>query len=88
MTRAWYEALHLNFANAIAFHPLFWLAPPALASAVFLPYFNKKLFVLIMIGIFLAFIGVWAIRLAYAQGFISELFFPINSEVMQITNKF
>lgn len=29
MTRAWLEALQLDFAAAFAYHPLFWLVPPA-----------------------------------------------------------
>lgn len=27
MTRAWLSALHLNFADAFTFHPMFWSVP-------------------------------------------------------------
>lgn len=85
MTRAWYAAFHLNFESAIAYHPLFWFMPMALAFAFFLPYANKKLFVAVMVGALILIIGVWVLRLAYTQGVIPELFFPVDVEVMKIT---
>lgn len=62
MTRAWYEALHLNFAGAIAYHPLFWFMPMALAFALFLPHVNKKVFVAVMVGAAFLILAVWIIR--------------------------
>ena len=34
LTRAWLCALHLDFAAALAFHPLFWLVPPVALAVV------------------------------------------------------
>ncbi|MGN0323732.1 MAG: DUF2752 domain-containing protein [Oliverpabstia sp.] len=65
MTRAWMAVLHLDFAGAFSFHPLFWTAP-FLALAILFEYkidFKKYHWALVLTAAL--FIIVYIIRLIW-----------------------
>ena len=62
MTRAWIAALHLDFAQAMRMHPLFWLFPPALFLATFGDLLPRRAQTLPATAMLLAFVTVWLIR--------------------------
>lgn len=75
LTRAVKSFFAGNIMQAFAYHPLFWLAPIMIFSAVHVPIFfrnyNKKVYVAALIAMGLAFMICYIIRLAmYGINFI------------------
>ena len=64
MTRAWEAVLHLDFAQAFAFHPLFLLGPLVLVLIVVEPFVPRRAFRGILIAFAVLFVGCWALRMA------------------------
>lgn len=70
MTRAWLAALRLRFDLALAYHPLFWLLPIALAlayvrtNAKHMPARMLQLVQMLLILCIVLLVLVWAVRLA------------------------
>lgn len=68
LTRAWLEVLRLDVPAAFAYHPLFWLVPPALvvavaSSKVRSPRARRALNAAIAVMV-VALVALWAVRLA------------------------
>lgn len=70
LTRAWESALTLNIADAIRFHPLFWVVPLVFFALAVSK--NKKMNTVwgILFGtVALCFVALWVIRLGYDGDF-------------------
>lgn len=67
MTRAWLAALRLDFAAAIAYHPLFWVVPVVFALAVLRdgaasPRVRRRIDAACVV-LTVAIVAVWVVRL-------------------------
>ena len=65
MTRAWLRVLHLDFAGAFFYHPLFWAAPLIAAALIFEDNFDTKKYRWLLIATAALFILVYIIRLIW-----------------------
>lgn len=64
MTRAWLAALSGDFAAAFAFHPLFWVVPPAVLVFLLRRRLPRRLVRALLWTVAIAFVAVYAVRLA------------------------
>ena len=86
MTRAWLAVLHLNFAGAFAFHPLFWMAP-FLALAILFEYkIDMKKYRWALVLTAALFITVYIIRLIWFPNDI-VIWEPINGAIYQAISR-
>ena len=67
MTRAWLEALRLDFDAALAYHPLFWTVPIVLVCAVARDVVRetaaRRALLAVMVACLVAFLVLWAWRM-------------------------
>ena len=63
MCRAWAAVLSLDFAQAFAFHPLFFLAPLFPIILLIEPFVSNRIVTIALVVIGCAFIICWVIRL-------------------------
>ena len=64
MTRAWLAALSGNLGAAFAFHPLFWVVPPAVLVFLLRRRLPRRLVTALGWAVCIAFVAVYAVRLA------------------------
>ena len=67
MTRAWLSALKLDFAQALAYHPLYWTVPALLVLCLVASNIWNRVRNAILALAIVAFLGVWGIRLAFPE---------------------
>lgn len=63
MTRAWLAALSGHLDLAMAYHPLFWIVPLIVVTALFRERIPRRLYVVTLIVCMVALLIVWACRL-------------------------
>lgn len=63
MSRAWLALLRGDLAEAVRFHPLFWLPVPGAALLLFRRRIPRRVFVWGMGGVCALFLGVYLVRL-------------------------
>ncbi|MBP1754051.1 MAG: putative rane protein [Firmicutes bacterium] len=80
MTRAVFSVLHLDFASAWYYHPLFMLAPVIVLLYLFDFYLNPKLLKIIWVMIISAFLIIYLIRLFLTKSNVVEI--DISSGLM------
>ncbi len=78
MTRAWLCVLHLDFAGAFAYHPLYWLPPVVLAVYLLRAVLPRRLYRGLLAAAAVAFIAVYGYRMWAGSGDI-VVFAPQNS---------
>ena len=64
MTRAWLAALSGDLGAAFAFHPLFWVVPPAVLVFLLRRRLPRRLVTALGWAVCIAFVAVYAVRLA------------------------
>lgn len=67
MTRAWLAALSGNIRLALAYHPLFWLAPAVVLLLAFRTSLPQALFNVLVCACIAAFLVTWAVRLGHTD---------------------
>ena len=84
MTRAWLSALHLHFAEAFAYHPLFWLVPAVVVTAARdrqnAAWVNASL-VLALLAVML----LWLVRLHSPNDLALLPFSPLEGDVVSFS---
>ena len=63
MTRAWWELIHLNIAEAWSYHPLFLVPPVAFVIFLARRKIPKKIFYIMIFMLACIFIAVYVLRL-------------------------
>ncbi len=63
MTRAWLAVLSGHFDLAMAYHPLFWIVPLIVVTALFHKRIPRRLYVVTLIVCIVALLIVWVCRL-------------------------
>ncbi len=63
MTRAWLAALSGRFDLAMAYHPLFWMIPLIVVTAMFHERIPRRLYVGTLIVCMVALLAVWVTRM-------------------------
>ena len=80
MTRAWLSVLHLHLGEAFAYHPLFWLVPPAVFVALGCKR-SKTATVCAVIAI-IGLAVVWVVRLLDPNDLALLPFSPLSGDVV------
>ena len=65
MTRALLAALHLDFAAAFSYHPLFFLLPFFLLSYYLEPHINRSRHYILLSSVAALFVLTWLVRLLF-----------------------
>lgn len=87
MTRAWFSLLHLDFAAAYSFHPLFWLPPVVLAALLLKNKLPRRLYRGILFTCILLCGIVYLVRLIRHDGDVVVLD-PANNLLFRLLRRF
>lgn len=83
MTRAWIRVLHLDFAGAFHYHPLFFLPPAVLVMLLLKKHMSKRVFQVCMLTVILSFLIIYLVRMIWFQNEIM-VFHPSQNALFRI----
>lgn len=90
MTRAWIAALHLDFAGAFAFHPLFFTVPLIILGFLLDDWIDLKKYRWLVILLGILFLVVYLVRIIWFPDDVvsfhpeNGLFWKVTSNILQL----